>query len=233
MTNSVTRILDESLDGTSHILQSSPKTAQARERPVSLTTFSTSEMSCWRTVQSRGRSCNGSSCTCRISAQPSTRCSRRTHRGSRRVRCNCLHPYRGVRCRRDGRRVAYRNLACRADQRQGLIRSKAARHIQRWFRRRREATRLVDADAEALIRDHGDEAYWEARRREHDVILPDGTTRHGRLALFVASVVIASPSRRRSRALCPAGSCAQSSGHFASRNCPRIISRSALSVSFQ
>jgi hypothetical protein len=49
-----------------------------------------------------------------------------------------------------------------------------------WFRRRREAALLVGADAEALIRDHGGAAYWEARRRERDVILPDGTTHHGR-----------------------------------------------------
>ena len=61
------------------------------------------------------------------------------------------------------------------------------------FRRRREATRLVNADAEALIRDHGRAAYWEARRRERDVILPDGTTHQGhtpahwrRVALVVA-----------------------------------------------
>ena len=49
-----------------------------------------------------------------------------------------------------------------------------------WVRRRREAARLVNADAEALIRDHGGAAYWEARRRERDVILPDGTTHRGR-----------------------------------------------------
>ena len=50
------------------------------------------------------------------------------------------------------------------------------------FRRRREAARLANADAEALIRDHGGAAYWEARRRERDVILPDGTTHQGRTA---------------------------------------------------
>ena len=48
--------------------------------------------------------------------------------------------------------------------------------IVRWFRQRREAARLVNADAEALIRDHGGAAYWETRRRARDVILPDGTT---------------------------------------------------------
>ena len=49
-----------------------------------------------------------------------------------------------------------------------------------WLRRRRQAERLAQADAEALIRDHGGEAYREARQRERDVILPDGTTHAGR-----------------------------------------------------
>jgi hypothetical protein len=35
---------------------------------------------------------------------------------------------------------------------------------------------------EALIRDHGGEAYSEARRRERDVIMHDGTTSSGRTA---------------------------------------------------
>jgi hypothetical protein len=52
--------------------------------------------------------------------------------------------------------------------------------IVEWFRRRRETAQLVQADAEALIRDHGQEAYAEARRRERDVVLPDGTTHQGR-----------------------------------------------------
>ena len=52
--------------------------------------------------------------------------------------------------------------------------------IIHWLRRRWEAARLAAADAEALIRDHGGAAYWEARRRARDVILPDGTTRQGR-----------------------------------------------------
>ncbi len=43
-----------------------------------------------------------------------------------------------------------------------------------------QAERLTQADAEALIHDHGAEAYGEARRRERDVILPDGTTHAGR-----------------------------------------------------
>src|SRR5580704_15929702 len=45
-----------------------------------------------------------------------------------------------------------------------------------WLRRRQAARRLAQADAEALIRDHGAEAYREARERERDVILTDGTT---------------------------------------------------------
>ncbi len=50
----------------------------------------------------------------------------------------------------------------------------------RWLRRRQFARRLAQADAEALVRDHGAEAYEEARRRERDVVLPDGTTHAGR-----------------------------------------------------
>jgi hypothetical protein len=64
-----------------------------------------------------------------------------------------------------------------------------------WLRRRRQAERLAKADAEALIRDHGVEAYGEARQRERDVILPDGTTHAGRtpahwrrVALIVARI---------------------------------------------
>ena len=51
----------------------------------------------------------------------------------------------------------------------------------RWLRRRQEARRLAQADAEALIRDYAAAAYREARGRERDVvILPDGTTLAGR-----------------------------------------------------
>src|SRR5271163_116356 len=39
-----------------------------------------------------------------------------------------------------------------------------------WCSRRRLAARLAQADATALVRDDGVEAYWEARRRERDVI---------------------------------------------------------------
>jgi hypothetical protein len=48
------------------------------------------------------------------------------------------------------------------------------------LRRRQDARRLAQADGEALIRDHGAEAYREARERERDVVLPDGTTHAGR-----------------------------------------------------
>jgi hypothetical protein len=44
--------------------------------------------------------------------------------------------------------------------------------MRRWLRRRQEAHRLAQADAEALIRDHRAEAYREAWERERDVILP-------------------------------------------------------------
>jgi hypothetical protein len=43
-----------------------------------------------------------------------------------------------------------------------------------WLRGRQEARRLAQADAE------GGEAYGEARLRERDVVLPDGTTSAGR-----------------------------------------------------
>jgi hypothetical protein len=43
----------------------------------------------------------------------------------------------------------------------------------------RSPARLAQIDAEALIRDHGTAAYREARQRERDVILPDGTTHAG------------------------------------------------------
>lgn len=39
---------------------------------------------------------------------------------------------------------------------------------------------MAQVDADALLRDHGAEAYQEARQRERDVILLDGTTHAGR-----------------------------------------------------
>ncbi len=63
-----------------------------------------------------------------------------------------------------------------------------------WLRRRQQAEQLAQADAEALIRDHGGAAYGEARQREDDVVRPDGTTHAGRtpahwrrVALIVAT----------------------------------------------
>jgi len=52
--------------------------------------------------------------------------------------------------------------------------------VPRWLRRRQDARRLAQADAEALIGDHGAEAYSEARQRERDEVLPDATTHAGR-----------------------------------------------------
>jgi len=60
------------------------------------------------------------------------------------------------------------------------------------LRRRRQAERLAQADAEVLIKDHGGEAYGGARERECDIVLPDGTTHAGRTAAHwrrVAAIV--------------------------------------------
>ena len=68
-----------------------------------------------------------------------------------------------------------------------------------WLRRRRLAARLAQADADALIREHGAEAYSEARRRERDVVLPNGTTHAGRTSAHwrrVALVVAKRTGRR-------------------------------------
>jgi hypothetical protein len=69
-----------------------------------------------------------------------------------------------------------------------------------WLRRRQAARRLAQADAEALIRDHGAEGYGEARQRERDVILPDGTTHAGRTPAHwgrVALIVARMTGKRR------------------------------------
>jgi hypothetical protein len=42
--------------------------------------------------------------------------------------------------------------------------------LPQWLRRRREARRLAQADAEAPIRDYGAEAYGEARQRERNEV---------------------------------------------------------------
>jgi hypothetical protein len=44
------------------------------------------------------------------------------------------------------------------------------------FGRDGEAEEIVEADANALVSRHGPEAYWEARRRERDANLQDGST---------------------------------------------------------
>jgi hypothetical protein len=49
-----------------------------------------------------------------------------------------------------------------------------------WLLRCLDAERLAQANAEALIRDHGCEAYSQARLRERDVIPRNGTTHAGR-----------------------------------------------------
>jgi hypothetical protein len=54
--------------------------------------------------------------------------------------------------------------------------------VLRWFRRRREAAQLAQADANALVRGHGKEVYRMARGFERDVVLPDGTTHQSRAA---------------------------------------------------
>jgi hypothetical protein len=77
-----------------------------------------------------------------------------------------------------------------------LFRSGATKETQvlTWVQRRQQAEKLAQSDAETLIRDFGAGAYWEAREREHDVILPDGTIHTGRttahwrrVALIVAN----------------------------------------------
>ena len=49
-----------------------------------------------------------------------------------------------------------------------------------WWRRRKELKAIVDADATAMIAEHGDSAYWFARDRSlefrlHKVVDPDRT----------------------------------------------------------
>ena len=48
-----------------------------------------------------------------------------------------------------------------------------------WLRGRQQARWLAQADAEAL-NVNGAKAYGEARERERDMVLPDGTTHAGR-----------------------------------------------------
>jgi len=51
----------------------------------------------------------------------------------------------------------------------------------KWFRRRREAARLEQADAAALVREQGgDEAYWRALLIARDMVLANVATHQGR-----------------------------------------------------
>lgn len=59
-----------------------------------------------------------------------------------------------------------------------------------WLLRGRAAKRLAQADAEVLVRDHGVDAYGEARARELDVVLADGTTHAGRTPAHWRSVAL-------------------------------------------
>ena len=49
-----------------------------------------------------------------------------------------------------------------------------------WLQRRKEAARLVSADADALVLQHGEQAYSIARRWERAVARPGGATYYGR-----------------------------------------------------
>jgi hypothetical protein len=57
-----------------------------------------------------------------------------------------------------------------------------------------EDERLAEAAADALVRDQGAAAYWEARRRERDAISP-GTTPHGRTRAHWRLVALATAHR--------------------------------------
>ena len=55
-----------------------------------------------------------------------------------------------------------------------------------WLARRRARTARIEAEAEALIRDLGDRAYSEARRRERQASSNEIAKDWGRIALAVA-----------------------------------------------
>jgi|SRR5271166_4817634 len=74
----------------------------------------------------------------------------------------------------------------------------------RWLRRRRRAERLAQVDAAALVRDHGAEAYGEARQRERDVVPPDGTTHAGRTPAHWRCVALIAARMTASRGISPA-----------------------------
>lgn len=55
-----------------------------------------------------------------------------------------------------------------------------------WFRRRREAVRLAEADAATLIAEDPLSAYSEARRRQHDAHNAETSNHWGRVARATA-----------------------------------------------
>jgi predicted RNase H-like nuclease len=65
----------------------------------------------------------------------------------------------------------------------------------RWLRSDNEDERLAEAAADALVRDQNAAAYWEARRRERDVILGDGTTHQGRTPAHCRRVALIAAKR--------------------------------------
>ena len=63
--------------------------------------------------------------------------------------------------------------------------------LLKWFRRRREAARLAQADAAALVRElGGDEAYWRALEIARDMVLANVPTRQGRIGSLETSSVL-------------------------------------------
>ena len=59
--------------------------------------------------------------------------------------------------------------------------SRECQKLLNWLRRRREAARLAQADAAALVREQGgDEAYWRALEIARDMVLANVPTRQGR-----------------------------------------------------
>ncbi len=55
-----------------------------------------------------------------------------------------------------------------------------------WIARRREVARQTEADATALVADHGASAYAEARRRERDAFNAEDAARWSRAAVAIA-----------------------------------------------
>jgi hypothetical protein len=63
------------------------------------------------------------------------------------------------------------------------------------FGRDGEAEEIVEADANALVSGHGAEAYWEARRRERDANVLDGSTHPVRTPAHWRQVALATAHR--------------------------------------